>query len=113
MKQKDIFYIGVSSFVVIVIWIAANLLHIQNTSKISEAIVLQSTPITPLFDKQTLTKLKERSPATPDFVLKSTASQTATLTPTPTIQGIPTPTTITPLTPAIELIPTVSPSIKP
>lgn len=93
MKQKDIFYLLVSSFIVIVIWIGANLWHIQNETKLSDLVLMQSTPINPLFDRQTLNKLKERSQATPLFSLKS-ASQSATLTPTPAVPTVsPTPVT--------------------
>jgi hypothetical protein len=108
MKQKDIFIIVVSSFIVIVIWIAANLWHIQNASKLSASVILQSKPITPVFDTQTLEKLKERSQVTPLFTIKN-ASATASTSPTPVILPSPTPTeNITPIispttTPVLEL----------
>ena len=103
MKQKDIFYIVVSSFIVVVIWIAANLWHIQNASKLSETVIKQSSPITPSFDTGTLAKLKERSQAAPLFTIKR-ASQAATLTPSPIPTSIPTPT--------LEVNPSISPTIS-
>ncbi len=97
MKQKDIFYIVVSSFILVVFWIGFQLWHIQNTSKINEAVTLQSTPISPTFDTKTLEKLKQRDQVLPVFALK-TASPTATViptrTPTPTITAVPTTTVV-------------------
>lgn len=109
MKQKDIFYIVVSSFILIVIWIASNLWHIQNASKLTETVITQSLPITPSFDTKTLIKLKERTTAAPVFSTKPIASQAAILTPatTPTpTQSVVVSITPSPTQPSVTIAPT-------
>lgn len=109
MKQKDIFYIVLSSFIVIVIWIVANLWHIQNVSKLSDSVIMQTTPITPSFDTQTLQKLKTRSQTSPDFSIKNNASPSATPTPIPIVSPVPTTIITPPVTPSTTLTPAPSP----
>ncbi|HVA96869.1 MAG TPA: hypothetical protein VND99_04390 [Candidatus Acidoferrales bacterium] len=83
-KQKDILFILISSFIVIVAWIAFNIYHIYITSTISEAIQLQLAPITATFDPATIQQLKTRENIVPVYDLQTGASQSAVI-PTPTI----------------------------
>ncbi len=88
--QKDILFIFISSFIVVVAWIGFNIYHIYATTTISEEIQLQLTPISPNFDQVTMQQLKTRENIDPFYdSLKASVSVTpqpgqATITPTPT-----------------------------
>jgi hypothetical protein len=83
-KRKDILFILISSFIVVVAWIAFSIYHIYITSTISDTIQAQLTPINPTFDPQTIKDLLKRSDIVPAFDIQTTASSEATA-PTPTI----------------------------
>lgn len=104
-KQKDILFILISSFVVVIFWIGFNLYHIWVTSTISENIQLQLEPIDPTFDKNAMQQLRLREQISPAF--GQIASQSA-LTPTPQEASSPTPITdVTPTaTDASQITPT-------
>jgi hypothetical protein len=96
-KQKDILFILISSFIVVVAWIGFNLYHIWATSTVSQDVQAELTPIDPVFDPQTIEQLKTRENINPLF--ESQASASATLptqipqsTPTPQVTSIPSPT---------------------
>ena len=90
-KQKDILFILISSFVVVVAWIGFNLYDIWANSTISQEIQLELTPIDPQFDPQTIKLLKNRENINPLFS-QATPSATVTVVPTQT----PVPPTPTP-----------------
>ena len=81
-KRQNILFILISSFIVVVAWVAFNLYHIWITSTISENIQLQLTPIAPNFDPVTIQQLKSRENINPLFDLQPAVSAAA---PTPTI----------------------------
>ncbi len=85
-KKIDILFILISSFIVVVAWIAFNIYHIYITSTISQTIQAQLIPISPLFDPTTIKQLKTREDIAPIFDIQTNvqtnASQAAT-TPTP------------------------------
>lgn len=98
-KQKDILFVLISSFVVVVAWIAFNIYHIWATSTVSEDIQLQLTPISPNFDPQTIQQLKLRENINPLFDLQPPVAST----PTPSITPSPgTDTTASPSAPITE-----------
>ncbi|SRR6266568_6928300 len=100
-KQKDILFILISSFIVVVAWIGFNLYHIWATTTVSQDVQVELTPIDPVFDPQTIQQLKLRENINPLF--ESHASSSASLhpqvtqsppapSPTPLVSGIPSPT---------------------
>jgi len=91
MKKNDILIILIPSFVFVLIWIGFSLLHNLATSTISEALDTQIAPISPNFDTNTVTALKQRKNVAPiyqitvpieNIVIPATPSAA---TPTPTI----------------------------
>ena len=84
-KQKDILFVLISSFVVVVVWIGSNLYHIHVTSTVAPDIQKLLSPIDPTFDTQIIQKLKSRINVVPAFERQAIASPAAqTSTPTPT-----------------------------
>lgn len=63
--QKDILYITVSSFILVIAWIAFNIHHALTTTTISEDLQVQIEPISPDFDMQTIQNLKTRTQVAP------------------------------------------------
>lgn len=117
VTQKDILFISVSMFVVILLWVGFNIYHAWATSTISEDLQLQIVPIAPNFDTQTLNKLKTREKIEPIFEVNSqvvaspTAAQDTTLlVPTPTLEEVlPTEEPV----PTEELLPAEEPTQTP
>ncbi len=90
--QKDILYISISSFVLVVLWIGFNLYHAQVTSTIEPDLQLQIVPINPKFDTEIIQKLKTREQISPLYEATN-ASPSAAVTPEPpTAQETPIPT---------------------
>jgi hypothetical protein len=83
--QKDILYLSISIFVVVVLWIGFNLYHAHATSTIAPEIQAKIEKIDPAFDTATLQKLEERQRVNPVYELTN-ASSGANLTPSPTAQ---------------------------
>jgi len=82
--QKDILFIFISSFLVVVAWIGFNLYHIWATSSVSQDVQMQLTPIDPEFDQITIQKLKTRESIEPLYIIqKNTSAGTPTAAPTP------------------------------
>ena len=79
--QKDILFILISSFVVVVAWIGFNLYHIWATSTVSETIQMQLTPIDPVFDPAVIQQVKTREQIEPLFE-KQTQPTVASASPT-------------------------------
>ena len=82
MKQKDIMLLIISSFSLIVFWIAFNIYHNIVTSTIPETLSIQISPISPNFDTKTIGELKGRLQVAPIYNPLSTQSAAV---PTPTI----------------------------
>jgi hypothetical protein len=95
--QKDILFILISSFVVVVAWVSFNIYHIYATSTLSQDLQSELTPIDPVFDPQTMEQLKTRENIQPLFESQKSAITIAptqgqsgtTPTPTPLISGVP------------------------
>lgn len=84
MKQKDILLLIISSFTLIVFWIAFNIYHSIVTSTIPETLSVQIAPINPTFDTKTIDALKQRIQV--DAIYNAPATQSAaTPTPNPSI----------------------------
>lgn len=109
-KQKDILFILISSFVVVVAWIGFNLYDIWANSTVSQEIQLELTPIDPQFDPQTIKLLKNRENINPLF---SQATPSASVTVEPTQTPAPTPSqqvTLSTPTPIPSTIPSSVPT---
>ena len=99
MKQKDILLLIISSFSLVVLWIAFNIYHNMVTSTIPATLSIQIFPINPTFDTKTIDALKARTQVAP--IYNPLATQSAPLPePTPsaavstdsaTEEAIPTP----------------------
>ena len=83
--QKDILFISISSFILVVLWIGFNLYHASATSTIEPYLKLQIQPIEPSFNLEIIQNLKSRTKTTPTFELDRTSSESA-IVPTPTLQ---------------------------
>lgn len=88
-KQKDILFILISSFIVVVAWVGFNLYHIWATSTVSNDIQTQLNPIDPEFDPTVVQGLKTRENIDPLYENQSSSSEAV---PTFTPIGAPTPT---------------------
>lgn len=89
IRQKDILFLSISFFVVVVAWIGFNLYHVWATSTIPEDVQSQMTPIEGTFDTNTLRELKIREPVTPLYELSGESSSQAAVTATPSPTEIP------------------------
>jgi hypothetical protein len=76
-RHKDILFILISSFVVVVAWVGFNIYHVYITSTISEELQMQLTPIDGSFDTTIIQNLKSRERVNPSFEKQTTASQSA------------------------------------
>lgn len=83
--QKDILYIAISSFILVVLWIGFNLYHAHATSTIEPVLQLQIKPIDSSFDTSVIQKLKSRQNVQPIYEFGN-ASSAANISPTPTTQ---------------------------
>lgn len=92
MKKKDIIFILVSGFFLVIAWIGFNIYHNSKTSTIPEATSIQITPITPSFDQKTIKEIKTRRNVQAIFEGKSTPTPTATNSAIPTTLPTITPT---------------------
>lgn len=92
--QKDILYISISSFVLVVIWIGFNIYHAAVSSTIAADLQLEINPINPNFNQGTIQRLKRRTKIDPVYQLGSSSARAATPTPSPipTISTTPAPT---------------------
>jgi hypothetical protein len=85
--HRDILFILISSFIVVIAWIGFNIYHIYITSTISEDVQAQLSPIDGTFDTNTINSLKSRTRVNPEFDAQSTASPSApTTAPTPSLE---------------------------
>jgi hypothetical protein len=81
--QKDILFILISSFIVVVAWVSFNIYHIWATSTVSPDLQLELTPISPSFDPLTMEQLKTRENIEPLF---ESQKSTISITPAPAEQ---------------------------
>jgi hypothetical protein len=95
MKQKDVLFIFISSFVVVFAWVGFNLYHKWVTTTISTDLQMQINPIEPSFDRDTIENLKKREQIQPAYESDTKSQPTPTpsiTTPTPTeafsIEGV-------------------------
>lgn len=94
MKKKDILFILISGFFIVIAWIGFSIYHNSKTSTIPEATSIQIAPITPAFDTETIEDIKRRIKAEAILERKTTPTATATssataISPTPTISPTP------------------------
>ncbi|MBI4084471.1 MAG: hypothetical protein HY431_01055 [Candidatus Levybacteria bacterium] len=89
MREKDLFYLVLSSFILTVLWVGSNIYHAFATSTISDVLKVQIAPISPHFDPKVIQNLKQREKVTPIF---SFSAQGGGVSPTPS----PTPRVLTP-----------------
>lgn len=85
MKQKDLLFLVISSFTLIVFWIIFNIYHSSVTSTISDSLIVQIAPINPAFDLKTLNSLKSRTQISPIYSSSATSSAII-IVPTPTVK---------------------------
>ncbi|MGI8419306.1 MAG: hypothetical protein ACR2LN_01530 [Candidatus Levyibacteriota bacterium] len=76
-RRKDILFILISSFIVVVAWISFNIYHIWITSTVSETIQPQLAPINPVFDPVTIQDLKKREHIDPLFNKQQSTTHTS------------------------------------
>lgn len=101
MKQRDIYLLLISSFVLVFIWIVFTIYHNSVTSTIPEVLNVQIIPIKPDFDLKTISDIKTRTDVTPIYTpLINPESEQVSPTPTPTPFISPIPTTPALITPA-------------
>jgi hypothetical protein len=67
MKQRDIITLLIPSFILIVVWIIFSIYHNSVTSTIPTAVNIQISPINPIFNMDTISKLKQRQKVTPIY----------------------------------------------
>lgn len=71
ITQKDILFLSISFFAIVVAWIAFSLYHSYVTTTISESLQMQIISIAPTFDTATIDALKSREQIKPLFELAS------------------------------------------
>lgn len=76
MKQRDIITLLVPSFILIVAWIIFSIYHNSVASTITPVVNIQISPITPTFDMNAISKLKQRQTVTPIYETSATATPT-------------------------------------
>lgn len=74
MKQKDILLLLIPSFLVIVAWVAFSIYHNSVASTIPEVLNMQITPISPNFDTNEVSQLKQRTSVTPIYEIQNAPS---------------------------------------
>lgn len=71
MKQRDVLFLVISTFVLIVAWIGFSIYHNLVSSTITKSVGEKIVPINPTFDTKTIDTLKERKTIEPIFQIKS------------------------------------------
>ena len=77
--QKDILYVSISSFVLVVLWIGFNVYHAYVTSTIAPDLQLIIQPINPKFNLETIQELKKRTKIEPLYELNGASSEAETI----------------------------------
>lgn len=60
MREKDLIFLAVSYFLLVVIWLVFSIYHNSVTSNIPQALEIQVSPIAPSFDEKAIRQLKQR-----------------------------------------------------
>lgn len=87
MKQREIYLLLISSFILVVFWVAFSIYHNSVTSTISQTLNVQIIPINPSFDTKTINNIKKRPEITPIYQLEKTTTEELTPTPVATDEG--------------------------
>lgn len=74
MKQKDVIILLVPAAIVILIWVIFSIYHSSVASTIPPALNIQISPINPIFDTNTISKLKQRQKVSPVYESTTTGS---------------------------------------
>lgn len=69
VTQKDVLYLSISLFFMVVAWVSFNIYHTWATSKITPLVQTQITPIDPRFDTNTIQQIKTRQQVAPLYQL--------------------------------------------
>lgn len=90
IKQRDLLIIILMTFITVTAWIGFNIYHIAVTSTIGEELQTQISPINPVFDVNTINKLKKRDQVDPAYQFNNSdtdisATGSADITVRPTI----------------------------
>ena len=88
MKQKDILFIIVSAFFVIIAWIAFEIYHNSVTSTISEKLTSQVIPIKAEFDSKTIENIRSREKIEPLYRASEELTPAPSASPTPTLKPL-------------------------
>lgn len=78
MKQRDVLFLVISTFVLIVAWIGFSIYHNLVSSTITGPVEEKIVPINPTFDTRTIDTLKERKSIEPIFQIDSKESTVST-----------------------------------
>ncbi len=78
MKQRDIITLLIPSFILILAWIIFSIYHSSVASTITPVVDIQISPISPIFDMDAISKLKQRQKVTPIYETPATATPTPT-----------------------------------
>lgn len=73
---KDILFLSISSFILVVAWLGFNLYHSWVTTTITPELQIRIVPISPEFDTATIDKLKLRKQVAPADTLPNTLAPT-------------------------------------
>lgn len=88
MKRKDAYLFLISTFILVIAWVALTIFNSANNSTISGNLTTQILPIQPTFDEKTINLLKQRKQVIPETsiqILDEEASTAAAVTPTPSV----------------------------
>lgn len=78
MKNREILFLVISSFIIVLAWIGFNLYHNMKTSTINQNLTVQILPISPNFDKKTISDLKKRERIAPLYEIKTSPTPQST-----------------------------------
>jgi hypothetical protein len=96
MKRREVLFLLISIFVMVLAWIGFSIYHNLLTSTIPEALGIRITPISPNVDTKTLDALKKREKVSPLFTAGTAPSvsptQPASESAVPTITPVLSPT---------------------
>lgn len=108
MKQKDLLFLVISTFIIVIAWIGFSIYHNSTTSTIPSQLNTQIIPIPPDFDTKTINTLKAREQVAPIYAGQKTVPTQGAISPTPT--AVLTTTPIPAASGSGQVTPTASPS---
>lgn len=83
MNNRQFVIVVVITFIVIVIWIIADIIHTQPSVEINPKLTTLLTPINPNFDQKVVAQIKEISPVT-ELEPEINSNNRVSTSPTPT-----------------------------